>query len=43
MEDQLENTYKMLEEQEEHFHKLQLSDQNQFQDRMDTLQVCSFL
>ena len=39
LEDQMESTYKQLEELEEHFHKLQLSDQNQFQDKMDTLQV----
>jgi len=35
----MEATYQTLEELEEHFHKLQLADQNNFQDRLDTLQV----
>ncbi|XP_077969677.1 dynein axonemal heavy chain 1-like isoform X2 [Styela clava] len=39
LEDQMDSTYKSLEELEEHFHKLQLSDQNQFQDKMDTLNM----
>ena len=36
---QMEATFKQLEEDEERFHKLQLTDQANFNDRLDTLQV----
>ncbi|XP_076826201.1 dynein axonemal heavy chain 1-like isoform X3 [Clavelina lepadiformis] len=39
LEDQMETTYASLQELEQHFHKLQLADQNNFQDRLDTLQM----
>ena len=38
----METTYETLQQLEEHFHKLQLSDQNNFQDRLDSLQVCIY-
>ncbi|XP_078481026.1 dynein axonemal heavy chain 1-like isoform X3 [Ciona intestinalis] len=39
LEDQMEATYTNLLELEDHFHKLQLADQNNFQDKLDTLQM----
>ncbi len=36
---QMEQTYAQLEEDEERFRKLQTSDQTNFEDRLDTLQV----
>ncbi|XP_074644244.1 dynein axonemal heavy chain 1-like [Tubulanus polymorphus] len=36
---QMEQTYTQLEEDEERFHKLQMSDQANFNDRLDTLQM----
>ena len=36
----MEQTSLQLDEDEERFHKLQLSDQANFDDRLDTLQVC---
>ena len=40
---QMEQTYNQLEEDEERFRKLQSSDQANFNDRLDTLQVRSCL
>ncbi|KAI8481625.1 Dynein heavy chain 1, axonemal [Branchiostoma belcheri] len=37
--DQMDMTLQQLEEDEERFRKIQLSDQNNFQDRLDTLQM----
>ena len=39
IEHQMEQTYTQLEEDEERFRKLQTSDQANFNDRLDTLQV----
>ena len=39
IEHQMEQTYIQLEEDEERFRKLQTSDQANFNDRLDTLQV----
>lgn len=36
---QMEQTYAQLEEDEERFHKLQLTDQANFNDKLDTLSV----
>lgn len=38
----MEQTYTQLEEDEERFRKLQTSDQANFNDRLDTLQVCTW-
>lgn len=35
----MEQTHIQLNDDEERFHKLQLSDQSSFEDRLDTLQV----
>ena len=37
---QMEQTEVQLEEDEERFHKLQMSDQANFNDKIDTLNVC---
>ena len=39
IESQMETTYAQLEEDQERFQKIQVTDQNNFQDRLDTLQV----
>lgn len=36
---QMEQTYTSLEEDQERFNKIQLTDQNNFQDKLDSLQV----
>ena len=41
IERQMEQTYAQLDEDEERFRKLQQSDQTNFEDRLDTLQVNS--
>ena len=37
----MEQTYTQLEEDEERFHKLQMTDQANFNDKLDTLSVCA--
>jgi len=39
---QMEQTQTQLEEDEERFHKLQLTDQANFNDKLDTLSVCHY-
>lgn len=39
----METTYTQLEEDEERFHKLQLTDQANFNDKLDTLSVSTFI
>ena len=36
----MDATYTQLEEDEERFHKLQMTDQANFNDKLDTLSVC---
>lgn len=39
---QMEQTERQLEDDEERFHKLQMTDQANFNDKMDTLSVRAF-